>query len=162
MIKHKKYKLNESLRAGDLRDTVDELLEIDRYKSKMGDDANTIVVAFKANSQDAAIDLGAYLEWSSIGIQDVEVSDASDKDGKFHVYIELQRLPGVCDKIVKIVEDIENATEKQDWKFVAMDGQRNELSIGELSAKIVQDPKLYALPEESRDWYLRMKNLTQY
>lgn len=162
MIKIKKYNLNENLRPGDLRGTIDGLIEIDRYKSKLGSDSNTIVVAFKAHSQDAANDLGAYLEWSLENIQDVEVSDASDKDGKFHVYIELQRLPGVCDKIVKIVDDIENATEKQDWKFVGMDGHRNELNIGSLSSKVVQDPKLYELPIDSRDWYLRMKNLTQY
>lgn len=158
----KKYKLNESLREGDLRDTVAELLEIDRYKPKLGTEAETVVVAFKANSVEAATDLGAYLEWSAAGVEDVEVSDASDKDGKFHVYIELKRLPGLVQKILDIVEDVEHATGSQQWKFVGMDGKRSDLTLGELSAKIVQDPKLYNLPASSRDWYLRMKNLTQY
>jgi len=162
MIKHHKYQLKESLREGDLRDTINPLIEIDRYKPKLGAEADTIVVCFKASTDTSAKDLGAYLEWSGAGIDDVEVSDASDKDGKFHVYIELKRLPGVCEKILTIVEDVEHATGSQQWKFVGMDGKRADLTIGELSARIIQDPQLYALPPESREYYTRMKNLTKY
>ena len=43
-----------------------------------------------------------------------------------------------------------------------MDGQRNDLTLGNLNAKIIQDAKLYSLPESSREWYLRMKHLTKY
>jgi len=158
----KKYKLKESLRSGDLRDTIDSLIEIDRYKPKIGDDADTVVVALKANTKDAAGDLGAYLEWSSQKIEDVEVSDASDKDGKFHVYIEIKRMPGINEKIIEIIKDVEHATGKLEWKFVGMDGLRKDLDIGNLNQEIVQDPKMYALPPESRAYYLRMKNLTNY
>lgn len=161
-MKSKKYILRESLRAGDLRDTVNELIEIDRYKPKLGTEAETVVVCFKADTLDAATDLGAYLEWSAAGIEDVEVSDASDKDGKFHVYIEVKRLPGLCQKLVDIVRDIEHATDVMNWKFVAMDGKRREFDLGNLSEVVIQDPKLYDLPPESRDWYMRMKNLTKY
>ncbi len=162
MIKHKKYQLNESLRPGDLRDVVASLIEIDRYKPKLGTEAETVVLCFKCETADVATDLGAYLEWSANGIEDVEVSDAVDKDGKFHVYAEIQRLPGINKKVLAIVKDVEHATGPQDWKFVSMDGQRADLTLADLNAKIIQDPKLYDLPPESRDWYLRMKNLTQY
>ena len=158
----KKYQLKESLREGDLRGTIDELIEIDRYKPKIGSEADTVVVCFKASSPESAKDLGAYLEWSGTKIEDVEVSDASDTDGKYHVYIELKRLPGLCQKILDIVEDTEHATESQQWKFVGMDGQRNDLTLGNLNAKIIQDAKLYSLPASSREWYLRMKHLTKY
>lgn len=158
----KKYKLKESLRPGDLRDTVDSLIEIDRYKPKIGTDADTVVVALKANTKDAAVDLGAYLEWSSQKIEDVEVSDASDKDGKFHVYLEIKRMPGINEKIIEIIKDAEHAIGKLEWKFVGMDGLRKDLDIGNLNQEIVQDPKMYALPPESRAYYLRMKNLTNY
>ena len=161
-IKSKKYTLRESLRAGDLRNTINELIEIDRYKPKLGSEADTVVVCFKADTDSAATDLGAYLEWSAAGIEDVEVSDASDKDGKFHVYIELKRLPGLCQKIIDIVRDTEHATEVMNWKFVGMDGMRREFDLGNLNQVIVQDPKMYDLPPESREWYLRMKNLTKY
>lgn len=158
----KKFKLNENLRAGELRDTVDQLIEIDRYKPKLGSDENTVVVAFKTTILDAAKDLGAFLEWSPVNVDDVEVSEASDDNGKFHVYIELKRIPGINDKIIKIVKDIEHITGPEEWKFVSMDGQRDDLTIENLNYKIIQDPKIYALPPESRDWYLRMKSLTKY
>jgi hypothetical protein len=162
MIKHKKYQLNESLRPGDLRDVVIPLIEIDRYKPKLGTEADTVVVCFKCDTADAAVDLGAYLEWSASGIEDVEVSAAVDKDGKFHVYAEVMRLPGINEKLMAIIADVQHATGPQEWKFVGMDGRRTDLTLGELNATIIQDPKLYDLPPESRDWYLRMKNLTTY
>lgn len=42
-----KNKLNEGLNYGDLNDTIDPVFSIDRYRSKMGDDDNIVVVAFK-------------------------------------------------------------------------------------------------------------------
>ena len=161
-IKQKKYLLKESLRAGDLRDTIAALVEIDRYKPKLGTESDTVVLCFKADTVESATDLGAFLEWSAAGIEDVEVSDAGDKEGKFHVYCEIQRLPGINQKILNIVKDAEHATGPLNWKFVAMDGRRADLTLGELNATIIQDPKLYDLPPESREFYLRMKNLSKY
>jgi len=161
-IKQKKYQLNESLRAGDLRDTVSPLIEIDRYKPKLGTESETVVICFKLDTVESATDLGAFLEWSAAGIEDVEVSDAGDKEGKFHVYCEIMRLPGINKKILAIVKDVAHATGPMEWKFVAMDGRRADLTLGELNATIIQDPKLYDLPPESREFYLRMKNLSNY
>lgn len=162
MTKQRKYKLRENLRREDLRDLVSELIEIDRYKPKLGPEANTVVLCFKVENAAGAGDLGGFLEWSSAGIEDVEVSDASDKDGKFHVYIEIKRLPGLNQKILDIVKDVENVTGGLQWKFAGMNGKRLDLTLGDLSSTIVQDPKLYLLPAESRDYYMRMKNLTKY
>ncbi len=157
-----KYLLRENLRPGDLVDTVDSLIEIDRYKPKLGDDADTVVVAFKATTQEAATDLGAYLEWGTKGINDVEVSEASDRDGRFHVYIELTRIPGLNQKILDITQDILHVTGPVEWKFVGMDGQRRDLTLSNLNYHVIQDPKIYALPPESRSYYQRLRHLTKY
>lgn len=157
-----KYLLRENLRPGDLVDTIDELIEIDRHKPKLGTDAETVVVAFKASTQAAATDLGAYLEWGTKGINDVEVSEASDKDGKFHVYIELTRIPGLSQKIMDIAQDILHVTGPMTWKFVGMDGQRRDLTLANINYHVIQDAKIYALPPDSRAYYQRMKHLTGY
>lgn len=157
-----KLPLRENLNPGDLRDTVDELIEIDRHKPKLGDNSETVVVCFKCATQAVAQDLGAYIEWSTEKVNDVEVSEASDKDGKFHVYVELTRMPGLGQKILNLVKDCEHVTEAQAWKFVGMDGQRRDLTLPQLNYAIIQDPKIYDLPPESRAYYQRMKNLTQY
>ena len=40
-----------TLQAGDLVHLVDNVLEIDSYKSKMGDDANIITVSFRVKNK---------------------------------------------------------------------------------------------------------------
>ena len=45
-----------TLQAGDLVHLVDNVLEIDSYKSKMGDDANIITVSFSVKNKHAADD----------------------------------------------------------------------------------------------------------
>lgn len=157
-----KSHLLENLNPGDLRDAVDELIEIDRHKPKLGDNSETVVICFKCSTQKVAMDLGAFIEWSSDRVNDVEVSEASDKEGRFHVYVEIARMPGLAQKILDIVQDCEHVTEKQDWKFVAMDGQRRDLTLPHLNFAVIQDPKIYNLPPESRAYYQRMKTLTQY
>jgi hypothetical protein len=157
-----KFVLRENLRPGDLIDLINPLIEIDRYSPKLGEDKDTVVICFKAETADSAVDLGAYLEWSTKAIQDVEVSDAADKEGRYHVYIELTRLPGLSEKIMNIVEDCEHITSKQEWKFVGMDGQRRDLTMANLNYYVIQDPKIYALPPESREYYQRMRELTKY
>jgi hypothetical protein len=49
-------KLNESLQADDLRDLVDEVFEIDSYKSKIGQDEDIVVLSFTVDSEDPAKD----------------------------------------------------------------------------------------------------------
>lgn len=156
-------KLRENLRPNDLVDLVDRLVDIDRYKPKSGEEKDVVVVGFKCDSQAAAQDLGAYIEWSAVAkILDTEIAEAADKDGKYHVYVELTRLPGLSDNILKIIGDVEHITGNQDWKFVPMDGIRYDMNRANLNYRIVQDPRIYDLPEESRQYYQRMKNLTKY
>ena len=154
--------LRENLRPGDLKDTIDALIEIDRYTPKIDDNSETVVVCFKSEFNLAAEDLGAFIEWGTKNIKDVEVSNASDKDGKYHVYVEMTRLPGLGQKILDLTADIEHLTGLQDWKFVGMDGLRRDLTLANLNYYVIQDPKIYNLPPESRAYYQRMKTLTKY
>mgnify|MGYP001194854831 CR=1 FL=1 len=156
------YTLRENLRPGDLKDLIDPMIAIDRHVPKLGSNADTIVIAFKCESKLSAQDLGEFLEWSTNNILDVEVSESSDKQGKFLVYCEVTRIPGVTQKILDIVKDCEHITNKQEWKFIGMDGSRRDLTIDNLNFSIVQDPKIYSLPADSRAYYQRMKNLTNY
>lgn len=157
-----KLVLRENLRPGDLRDTVDPLLEIDRHSPKLDDNSETVVVCFKTAFKDAANDLGAFIEWGTKNIKEVEVSNASDKNGKYHVYVELTRIPGLSKTILDLVKDIQHITEEQEWKFVGMDGLRRDLTLANLNYAIIQDPKIYRLPPESRSYYQRIKQLTSY
>ena len=48
--------VNEGLKAGDLDGVVSNRFSIDQYKSKMGNDANIIVLAFTVEGQQPAKD----------------------------------------------------------------------------------------------------------
>ena len=47
----------EGLQRGDLRDCVNEVFSIDRYKSKMGEDRDTVVISFRVKEKYPDIDL---------------------------------------------------------------------------------------------------------
>ena len=46
-MKHQKREITEGLRANDLKDYVNSTFNIDKFKSKMGDDDDVVVVSFK-------------------------------------------------------------------------------------------------------------------
>ena len=50
-----------SLQHNDLKDLVDNILEIDGYKSKMGADKDIVTVAFATKTKESADDLAALL-----------------------------------------------------------------------------------------------------
>ena len=54
--------LFEGLRSGDLQDMISPILNIDQFKSKMGEDKNVVVVAFKSKEKMPAIDLMEFIE----------------------------------------------------------------------------------------------------
>ena len=62
MTIQKQNKLFEGLRKGDLFDIVDSNVTIDRYKSKMGEDDQVVVLGFKALHKEGARDLVEFIE----------------------------------------------------------------------------------------------------
>ena len=50
------------LRQDDLQDLVDNIFEIDSFKSKMGDDRDIIVLSFSTRNEGSAKDLENFLE----------------------------------------------------------------------------------------------------
>jgi len=51
-----------TLQQYDLRDLVDNILEIDGYKSKMGADKDIVTVAFATKTKESADDLASFIE----------------------------------------------------------------------------------------------------
>ena len=55
-------KLTEGLKAGDLEGLVSKRFEVDKYKSKMGEDKDVLVLAFVVDSLAPAKDLERFAE----------------------------------------------------------------------------------------------------
>lgn len=106
-------KLNEGLEFGDLKRLVHSELHIDEFKSKLGDDADVVVVSFKVTGKEPANDLVGFIEKGYDCVLDADVSSGEMDDGDYIVFVELDRNPEAPKNILKMLNDIMNLTEQK-------------------------------------------------
>ncbi len=110
--------LNEdSLKANDLIHLVDRVFEVDNYKSKMGDDADVVVLSFTVESRLPAEDLVSFLEKGYTFVLDADMSPGELEDGKYRVFVELQRSSKVSEQISEMLYGVSKLTGIDDFKF---------------------------------------------
>lgn len=109
-----KTMLNEGARNNSLRNLIDALVSIDQFKSKTGDDKNVIVVAIKINKKDPAHELSQFLESGLTDAIDVDISPGPDHNGKYTVFVELERNSRafeMCERIINDIRVVDNTIE---------------------------------------------------
>lgn len=109
--------VNEGLRAGDLDGIVLDTFTVDQYKSKMGEDKNICVLAFSCNNQAGAKDLEQFLEQGYKFVLDADSTPGTLADGTFKVFVEIPREPKLDSYIREILDDLENLTNIDTFKF---------------------------------------------
>lgn|SRR5574343_88985 len=110
--------LNEtSLRTGDLRMLVSHVIEIDRYKSKMGEDKDVTVLSFTVENRDVAKDLMGFIEKGYKFVLDADTSPGELNNGKYKVFVELERSRRVIDQIVDMLYGVGKLTDISEFKF---------------------------------------------
>lgn len=109
--------LNESLLAGDLRLLVNNIFEVDSYKSKMGSDKDIVVLSFTVNSADPASDLVEFIEKGYDFVLDADASPGELDDGKYKVFVEIERNRRIAEQILEILSGVKNLAEVDNWKF---------------------------------------------
>ena len=109
--------LNEGLKAGDLEGVVSKRFSVDRYKSKMGDDRNIMVLAFVLDSLAPAKDLERFAETGYKEVLDADATPGTMADGKHRVFIEFARQEGVDKHVHKFLEDLKKLTNIETFEF---------------------------------------------
>jgi len=109
--------LTESLRANDLKNLVKKVFEIDSYKSKIGNDEETVVICFSVDQSDPAADLEHFIEMGYDFVLDADVSPGEADDGYYKVFVELERNNKVVKQIREILDGLEKLTGILDWRF---------------------------------------------
>jgi len=109
--------LNEGLLAGDLRSLVDNIFEVDSYSSKMGEDKDIVVISFTVNSQGPANDLVEFVENGYDFVLDADISPGELEDGKYKVFVEIERNKRIPEQIIELLNGVSNLTEIEDFKF---------------------------------------------
>ena len=109
--------INEGLKAGDLKDLVSKRFEVDKYKSKMGEDKNVCVLAFVVHGSEPAKDLERFAEKGYKSVLDADATPGSMKDGKHRVFVEFERVENMDKSIGEFLDDLGKLCEVENWEF---------------------------------------------
>jgi hypothetical protein len=134
------------LRAGDLREMIYEIFEIDSFASKMGDDQNIITLSFSIKTKEAADDLVSFLEKGYDFILDADVTAGEQSDGTFKVFVELERSRAAHGQISEVVDGIKKLAEKDRLKFrYYKDFRSHEATLENIQQFVPEDPDNYGI-----------------
>jgi len=109
--------LNEELRAKDLYDLVDNIFEVDSYSSKMGSDEDIVVVSFTVEDKEPADDLVNFIERGYDFVLDADITPGELNDGKYKVFVEIERNRRISEQIMEILDGIGKLTGIDNFKF---------------------------------------------
>lgn len=110
-------KLFEGLRKGDLINCVEHVFTIDQFTSKMGNDKDVAVLRFRVKDKFPAIDMMEFIEKGYPFVLDSDISSGEEKDGKYSVFVELERTKQLPQQIKSIIEGLSALTDIADWRF---------------------------------------------
>lgn len=111
------HQLNEGLRPGDLSNLIEPMFEIDRHRSKMGEDRDICVLSFSVKDRLPAKDIMEFIERGYSFVLDADVSSGEDLDGGYTVFVELERKKQLHDQIREIVEGLKRLSDANSWGF---------------------------------------------
>jgi flavodoxin len=136
--------LNEGLRSEDLSEMILSTLEIDTYKSKMGEDRDVCVVSFKAKDRSPAKDLMEFIEKGYNFVLDADVSSGENKDGEYFVFVELNRTEKLAEQIQELIYGIKKLTNIESFKFrYYKSGRENDLTEEAVKSVVPSNPIAY-------------------
>ena len=160
-------KINEGLEPNDLKGLIDNVINIDQYKPKVGSDDETVVVAFTVKYDKPAEDLANFIETGIVDQLDVEASSVPNEDGEYKVFVEFPRTPNLYSKIESLLKDIDKITSiTGDWKYEGFKSeQAKEFNEENFSSDIISTPEDYKNKYSKRNEDIvrkRMEFLVKY
>lgn len=109
--------LNETLLAGDLKLLVSSVIEIDSYKSKIGQDEKIVVLSFNVDDKEPADDLARFLELGFDWVVDADATDGPIDTGKYKVFVELERNKHIPERIMELLDSVKKLTNIENFRF---------------------------------------------
>ena len=132
-----------TLRANDLKDTIYPVFEVDAYKSKMGNDAEIVVVSFTVNEKAMGEDLVNFIEKGYGFVLDADVTAGEQSDGNYRVYVEMERSADIPQQIIEMLDGIENLSGNK-FRFRYYKGFKSQpATLENLSQAIPADNESY-------------------
>ena len=153
-----------TLQQYDLKDLVDNILEIDGYKSKMGADKDIVTVAFATKTKESADDLAAFIERGYSSVLDADATQGEQADGTYKVFVELERDDAIGEQIMELAGGVENLTGMTDIKFRYYKEFRSQpLTLENLEDTVPLESDLYGIDSDIlKDMSESMNNYTNF
>jgi len=134
------------LLKGDLNNLVHHVFEIDEYKSKMGEDADIITLSFVVHDKEPADDFVKFVEAGYEFVLDADATAGEQDDGKYRVFIEIERNRDAIDCILNIVDGVGKLANLDDIRFRYRKNFRSHPATREeLEGEVPTDPDAYDL-----------------
>jgi hypothetical protein len=142
--------LFEGLEYKDLDGIMKSTVHVDEFASKMGDDADIIVLSFFVRDKAAARDLMSWFEKGYEFVLDADVSPGEIKPGRYLVYLEMRRRSAAGRHVQSLLDDLSTLTEfePKDWRFT-YDGQEYDWSEDKFEQVVPLTPDAYRNEHES-------------
>ena len=115
-----KQSLFENLEYKSLEKMMKSTIHVDEFSSKMGEDADIVVISFYVRDKKAAQDLMRWFEKGYDFVLDADVSPGEIKPNRYLVYVELRRRNSVPSNVNMLLDDLSTLTEYEpsDWGMV--------------------------------------------
>ena len=141
-----------SLKANDLEYLVKKVFEIDSFKSKIGTDEDICVLSFTINDEEPAKDLVNFIEMGFNFVLDADASAGEMDDGKYRVYVEIERSKHIGEQIMEIVEGIKKLTSFDEMRFRYFKSFKSqEATVENLEAVVPKDKESYRIVSKERE-----------
>lgn len=141
--------ITEGLDHLDMKNQVNDIVTIDEYAAKMGDDAEIITITFTVHSKLAAEDLVTWFERGYDWVLDASVSDGELDNGRWLVFVEMKRRSTAPERIINLLDDLETLTgfSLDDWQ-INLEGTMLSPEMSILKNEMILNPNEY---KELRD-----------
>tara|TARA_Y200000002_G_C22652343_1_gene651941 strand:+ start:809 stop:1510 length:702 start_codon:yes stop_codon:yes gene_type:complete len=134
------------LQQQDLKHLVDNIIEIDSYKSKMGEDQDIVTLALSVQGQEPAKDLENFVEKGYPFVLDADVSSGEQSDGTYKVFIEMERNKDIPMQIIEIADGVSKLADLDSLKFRYYKNFRSlDLNNDNLAETIPADADAYSI-----------------
>jgi hypothetical protein len=140
------------LRANDLEYLVKKVFEIDSFKSKIGTDEDICVLCFTIDDEEPAKDLVNFVEMGFNFVLDADASSGEMDDGKYRVYIEIERTRHIPEQIMEIVEGVKKLTGLDELRFRYFKSFKSqEATLENLESTVPVDKDAYRIATKERE-----------
>lgn len=134
------------LLKNDLAHLIDSIIEIDSYKSKMGEDSDIVTLAFSVHGNEPAKDLENFIEKGYPFVLDADVTSGEQTDGTYKVFVEVERSKDIPTQILEIADGVKKLANLESMKFrYYKNFKSKDLDEENLSASIPVDKQSYEI-----------------